>query len=227
MIQGAEGEGDPPPDDKGKGSGTDADKSGGTDTSKKSDDGKSDKTFTQDEVNALIARETDKAKRGRLDPSELGFQSKKELEEFIEQQKTTLESQKSEQEKALEEAKKQAAKEATETVLSTANQRLLLAEFKLMCMKHEVQYPDDAFEIAQKLELWKDVGIDDKGVVKGLDETFFDEFKKQKPYLFAKATGTRDIGAGASGGDSSDAAKQAELLRNYPQLRGKVPIPKQ
>jgi F0F1-type ATP synthase membrane subunit b/b' len=199
--------------------------SGGTDDATEGVDSGSDdgeKKFTQKEVNDLIAREVSKKTRGKFDPSELGYKSKKELEDAIAQAKTVTDEAKSEQEQALEKAKQDAAKEATDTVLSEANSRLIRAEFKLGAVEHKIAYPDDALAIARTMELWKEVSVDDEGTVQGLDDTFWDEFKKLKPHLVAApgaGAASADVGAGAGGGKKAEGEADSELREKYPYLK--------
>jgi F0F1-type ATP synthase membrane subunit b/b' len=184
----------------------------------------SDKTFTQDEVNALIARETAKAQRGKLDPSELGFQSGKELKDFLDAAKKSADEAKTDAERQLEEAKTNAAREAEQKVLSKANSRLVAAEFKVAAKDAGVVALDDALVLAQKMDIWQQVELegDDDVTVKGFDASFFEELKKAKPYLFAPDGGRgSDIGAGAGGGNAKvDKNSPEELRKRYSALPG-------
>lgn len=206
---------------------TEGESSGGTGGS--SDGGQSgEKTLTQSEVNAIVARETDKAKRGLLNPKELGFESGKEMKEFIDSAKALVEEQKSEGEKALAEAKKAGRDEAIAEILPSTQERILRAEFLMASMQHQVKLPNDAFVLAKTLEEWKGVEIDAEGVVTGLDDAFFEALKKDKPFLFGEPQGAGpapgDIGAGAQEGAGGtppgpvDPGRQTELRNSYPIL---------
>lgn len=220
-----EGEGTPPVE----GGSTEGASSGGTGTTPPPETGDG-KTLTQEEVNAIVARETDKAKRGKLDPKELGFESGKELKEFIDQAKQYVQDQKSEGEKALEDAKKAARDEARAEVLGPAKELVLQAEFKLAAMSQGVALPNDALILAQAIpDLWENVEISEEGVVTGFDDAFFKTLKEQKPFLFGQKEGATpppgDIGAGAQGGAGTqigdsrvDPARQTQLRQRYPIL---------
>lgn len=213
--------GDPPPDTSGAGTGADK-PDGGTDS------GGSDKTLTQDEVNRIVAREVAKAQRGKLDPTELGFESGKELREFLDKQKELAEQAKSESEKALEDAKKQATKDAEATVLSKANERITKSEFVVKASAAGVTSPADAYVIAKTMPIWTQVELVENGddvEVKGFDDAFFEELKKEKSFLFATAGGQQggDQGAGAPNNDRGGQGRLAEdkLLTNYPALKNR------
>lgn len=208
----------------GDGDGTDTDKSGGDGTD---DGGKgSEKTLSQDEVNRIVAREIAKAQRGKLDPKELGFESGKELKDFLDQQKQAADEAKTQAEKDLEEAKNTAREEAEKGVLAKANERLVRAEFVAEAAKAGVSAPADAYVLAKTMEIWTQVELveeNDDVTVKGFDEDFFKELKQAKPYLFAEeqgGAGGRDLGGGAGGGNRDDAkSKDDKLLTDYPALR--------
>jgi hypothetical protein len=216
-----EDQGDPDPD---AGDPTGGDKPDETGGDKPAD--KEEPKFTQQQVNDLLAREIGKKTRGKLDPSELGFASRKELEEFLSKAKEKTEAEKTDAEKAIEVASKAAADEATKTVLGEANSRLLLAEFKLGCAEFGIPKDRaiDAFNVVKNdPELWEGVAVSDKGVVEGLDEDFFESLEKSKPWFFQKdettdGGGSGDIGAGA-GGRGSKGNREAELKERYSALR--------
>lgn len=221
IIRGAEGS-----NDSGTGDGTSADNDGGTSADNDGGDNKGDKKdeklFTQDQLNAIAAREAEKAKRGKVDPKELGFDNAKEMKEYLDKAKEQADSQKSESEKALEEAVTKAKADAEAGVLSKANERVLRAEFLIAAVKAEVKLPNDAFVLAQTLEDWKSVEVSDDGNVTGLDEAFFETLKEAKPFLWGEdddGSGT-DIGAGATGAGKkgSVAAREEELKTKYPSL---------
>lgn len=216
------GTGDPPPDTSG--TGTDAGSSGGAATT----DAGGDKTLTQDQVNAIVAREVAKAQRGKLDPRELGFESGKELKEFLDKQKEAADQAKSESEKALEEAKQRATKDAEATILSKANERITKSEFVVKASAAGVTSPADAYVIAKTMPIWTQVELVENGddvEVKGFDDNFFEELKKEKPFLFATAGGQQgqDLGGGAPNNDRSGQGRLSEdkLLKDYPALKNR------
>lgn len=213
---GSDGEGDPPPE--------------GDDTGVEEPEGDSKpvdaRTFSQDEVNAIVAREVSQKTRGKLDPKEAGFKSAAELRDFLEKMREKDEASKSEDEKAREQAIKDAQDSAKREVLDKANRRLLKAEFTMAASTAGVQYIEDAFEIAQKLDIWNPEIDDEKETVSGFDDNFFTQLKELKPYLFGdvKPKGL-DIGAGAAGdGGASTKAqlREAELRKMYPVLDRKM-----
>lgn len=228
FIAGADGTEDTDSKDSSGGTDTD-DKSGGTDSDKsgEGDKDKDEKKFSQAELDSLISKSKSKALRGKLDPKELGFDSRKEMEDFIAAAKDKQTEDQTESERQLEEAKTKAREEAKQEVMKPAQRIALKAEFKLACADKNIprDRADDAFSIAQNLEEWKDVDIDDQGVVKGLDDTFFDALKESKPWLFkeegSEDKGSGDIGAGAGGGSrkSSETADETKMRETYPALR--------
>ena len=178
------------------------------------------KTFTQEEVNAIAARAADKAKRGKVDPKEFGFESQKDMKTAIDKMKQQEKDSQDEQTKALEEAKKEAADQARQEVLSVADQRILRAEFILAATKAEVAYPHDAFDLAKGLEAWSDVSVEDDHTVTGLDEALFEELKEKKPFLFKPEGegGAGDVDAGAGGRGKSEADEEAKARELFPAL---------
>jgi hypothetical protein len=190
-------------------------------------DGESEpKTFTQEQVNALMAKEVSKATRGKLDPKELGFESAKEAQEFLTKAKELTEQQKTEAEKELEARVKQARDEATAEVLGKAKQIALRAEFTVQATQAGVVDPEGAFILAQTQEDWKEIQVSDDGTVSGLDDAFFESLKEAKPYLFGMTPGQDGkppaprIDPGAGGASSDEAAQRAaELAKRYPALQ--------
>lgn len=217
-VRGAEG--DPPP---GSGNATAGDPAGGTvttTTDSTTNTTTPPRTFTQDEVNALLAREVDKAKRGKLDPSELGFGTKKELEEFLTEAKTRAEAAKTEQEKAIEAARKEGADAAKAELLPRVLELATKAEFKVRAVAAGVAADrvDKSYLLARALPEWEEVKIEGDTVL-GLDDNFFKALKTDSPFLFegASGNGSGDIGAGAGGGKNA-AAREAELRERYGAL---------
>jgi len=177
----------------------------------------------QDEVNAIVAREVAKAQRGKLDPKELGFESAKELKDFMDQAKQSMEAAKDESTKEFEAAVKEAREQARTEILAVANDRLIRAEFMLAAVNKGVRFGDDAYALAKTMEGWSSVEVSDEGKVSGLDDAFFEELKTQKPYLFEEPkTAIPDAGAGAHGAPGEKNSPQ-ELAAKYPALRGRVP----
>lgn len=216
------------------GDGTDGDSGdgGGAETASSDEDGDSktppgdgdsgteEKTFTQEEVNAILAREKSKATRGKVSPKDYGFDSQKDFDAWVKAQKDKQDKDKTEEEKKLADAIAAAEKQAEDKIMSKANARLIKSEFKVAARDAGIpkEALEDAYLLAQTLEDW-DVEVDDeKDVVVGLSADFFKELKKQKPFLFPESkTGSGDAGAGAGGGGrSKDAGSVQEI---YPALR--------
>lgn len=179
------------------------------------------KTFTQDQVNAIAAREAQKAARGKLDPKELGFDSAKDLKTFLDAQRQKETEAQTEEQKEFETKVKEAADEARNSVLSTANARLLKAEFILAANKHDLVHAEDGFLLAQHLDEWSGVEVKEDGEVVGFDDIFFTSLKEAKPFLFKQEEGdptngstSGDAGAGARGGTGKP-NREAELEKLY------------
>ena len=208
----------------GDGDATEGDDSDAT-SGDKGDGGTGDggqKMLSQEQVNDIIAREVAKAQRGKLDPKELGFESGKELKEFLETSKKAADDAKSEAEKTLEKAVKEAADEARSTVLAQANERLVAAEFKLAAAKVGITAPDDALVLAKTMPLWSQVELSEEdGNVKvsGFDEAFFKELKDAKPFLFTSTSANSDVGAGAGAGGGTNKNSPEHLSELFPALK--------
>lgn len=224
IIQGGAEDADDSDSDKGDATSGDAD--GGTSDDK--DDGKSgdEKMFTQDQLNAIVTRETQKATRGKLDPKELGFENAKDMKTWVDSMKKTADDAKTEDEKTREAAIEAAKREATDSVLSKANERILKAEFLLAAMDHGIRKEarSDAYLLAPTVDSFSAVEVSDDGKVTGFDDAFFEELKENKPYLFEPegddGDGSRgDIGAGRRGASKTDADKVADLRTTYPALQ--------
>lgn len=209
----------------------------GDDTSDDTDDGTSDDTddgssgdeakFTQKQVNAIAAREAKKAARGKLDPKELGFENGEELKTFLSEMKSRQEAEKTEAEKAQEQAIKDAKESTRAEVLSTANSRLIKAEFFVQAADAGIDKSAlaDAFLLAQNQEGWEEVTVSDDGVVGGITEEFFESFKEAKPFLFKQESDEeddddRDLGGGRGRSSGRGNDRDAELVQHFPALAG-------
>lgn len=208
------------------GDGTSTDNGDGTSTDTGGGKGSDDKVFTQEQLNAIVTRETQKATRGKLDPKELGFDSAKEMKDWIDGQKAKVDEAKTDDEKAREEAIEAAKKEAESGVLSKANARILKAEFLTAAVDHKIRKEarTDAYLLAPTLDSFEGVSVNDDGNVTGFDDAFFEELKEKKPYLFepegdaGAGAGRGDIGAGRRG-DAGEKDTDAELRAKYPALQ--------
>jgi hypothetical protein len=225
LIQGGAGtEGDPDPD--GDDPPGDDDQDPDVEDNDDESTGEDERKFSQKEVNAIVTREAQKAARGKLDPKELGFKDGKELKTFLETMKTKQEEEKTEAEKAHEQAIADAVQTARDEVLSTANQRLVRAEFLVAAAEAGIDKTarGDAFLLAQTMESWAQIEVDEEGKVSGFDEAFFTELKEAKPFLFAKEEeedeSERDLGGGRPRGKGKGNDKTADMVQKYPALSG-------
>lgn len=161
------------------GSGGGNDPAGGDDPSSGNGSGQEDKTFTQEQVNSMIAAE----KRKNLSSvyKGLGFESEEAAKEFIEKYKQEEEKNKSELVKAQEEAKKAQAEKAAET----ARAQDLQYKFDAMAEGCDAKAAEDVVVLA------KAKMSDDKDFAAALKEV-----KEQYPAMFGQTEGN----AGGTGG---------------------------
>lgn len=186
-----------------------------------------EKTFTQEEMNEILAKrlKREKEKQAELDEK---LRKLEEYEKAEEERKKAamseaerLKAEKEEAAKRAEEASEQ-AKQAQEK----ANQRIINTEIKSIARALNANDPNDVLALLDK----SNVEIDDEGNVKGIEDAV-KALKEAKPWMFKQV-----IGADASGG--SNPAKnpsanevsalekeledtKAAALKN-PRLAGKV-----
>lgn len=225
LIRGAQ---DDPASDEPAGDDTEVDDTDSDDTDDDSSGGedKGEKTFTQKDLDRILAKEKSKALRGKVDAKDLGFESAKDMKAFVDSMKEKAEADKSDAEKALEDAVNKARDEATVAAMVRAKSITLKAEFRVAAQEAGIPKDrlDDAYALAQNLEGWDDdVSIDDEGVVTGLDEDFFKNLEESKPWLFPSESegssgGSGDIGAGAGG--KGKLTSDEKLKAEYPALQG-------
>lgn len=169
----------------------------GSEDSSNDEDNKSEKTFTQSEVNRLMAKEKKEGKKSVL--KSLGFNSEKEAQNAFNLLKALTDSQKSEEEKAKENEGK-ASKEKED-----AEQRAMIAEAKLSCLTNGVNKDsiDDVLAIAM-LKV-----SDDKEL-----ENVIKDMKKDKRYSsFFTSNSSSGDGTGNPPGHSST-AKEGDKKTN-------------
>ena len=100
------------------------------------------------------------------------------------------------------------AETARQQALTTANDRLIKAAFVAEAAKHGVEYPEDAFLLADK----SNVAVDDSGNVSGVAETVKTLVDGKRLPLRNRAVASLDAGAGStSNGQRSTALNEAEL----------------
>jgi hypothetical protein len=143
------------------------------------------KTFTQEEVNKLLAERVARANKKLEKYADYDEVKTKltEFEKFEEERKKSemtvqerLEAEKAEADKKAHEAEERANK-----ALEQANKRLLKAEFRLLAKELGVRKDalDDAFVLADMTS----VEVDEDGNVQGVKEAL-ETLKKSKAYLF-------------------------------------------
>jgi hypothetical protein len=143
------------------------------------------KTFTQEEVNKLLAERVARANKKLEKYADYDEVKTKltEFEKFEEERKKSemtvqerLEAEKAEADKKAHEAEERANK-----ALEQANKRLLKAEFRLLAKELGVRKDalDDAFVLADMTS----VEVDEEGNVNGVKEAL-ETLKKSKAYLF-------------------------------------------
>ena len=100
------------------------------------------------------------------------------------------------------------AETARQQALTTANDRLIKAAFVAEAAKHGVEYPEDAFLLADK----SNVAVDDSGNVSGVAETVKTLVDGKRLPLRNRAIASLDAGAGStSNGQRFTALNEAEL----------------
>ena len=100
------------------------------------------------------------------------------------------------------------AETARQQALQTANDRLIKAAFVAEAAKHNIEYPEDAFLLADKTN----VAVDESGNVSGVAETVKTLVDGKRLPLRNRAVASLDAGAGStSNGQRFTALNEAEL----------------
>ena len=100
------------------------------------------------------------------------------------------------------------AETARQQALTTANDRLIKAAFVAEAAKHNIEYPEDAFLLADKTN----VAVDESGNVSGVAETVKTLVDGKRLPLRNRAVASLDAGAGStSNGQRFTALNEAEL----------------
>lgn len=179
-------------DDSGKGNGSD-------------DNKKQEKTFTQDQVSAMMAKEKNEGKRAVL--KSLGFGNEDEAKKAIGLYNALLQSQKTEEEKNAEELEK-AKKETDEYRL-----RAEIAESKAVCLENGVDKDciDDVLAIA-KTKVTENSNL----------EKVLSDMKKDKKYASFFGSKSKD----GTGNDPGHSGNSRTSAGDYGKsLAGRTPNP--
>ena len=156
-----------------------------------------EKTFTQEQVNGMMAKEKNEGKKSVL--KALGFGSEEEAKKAIQLYNAMIESQKSEEEKAKE------AFEKSDREKEEYRIRAEEAEFKALCLEYGVDkdYVSDILAIAK-------LRVDDK---KDMNKVL-SEMQKDKKYssFFQKQSEGTGSDPGHSGGSSSSTGDYGKKL---------------
>lgn len=170
-----------------------------------------EKTFSQAELDEIVAKRLARDRKGREDYDEVKAKLAA-LEQAEEERKKAAMTETERLAAELEEARKKAqeAEEAKSAALTSANQRLINAEFKTLA--REANIPAERLEAALKLAELSEVTVDDYGNVIGAKEAV-DALVAAHGYLVEKAQ-PKPIGSPSGGnGDPQDKTKE-QLLKD-------------
>lgn len=193
-------------DDKGGGNG--ADGSNGAD----------DKTFTQAELDRILADRLERERKKFADYDEL----KTKLSEFeqaeAERQKAAMtEQERLAAEKAEAERKAQEAEDRAAQALKSANERLIKAEFMLKARKANIR--EDALEDAFKLADISGVTVGDDGATSGVDEVVSALVASKSFLLEVKTAQPKIIGDNGGPGTDDDVKTLEQQLEDAKKKR--------
>ena len=194
--------------------------------------GEGSRTFTQEQLDAIVQERLKKATQGRVSLEEFGLKSKEELTKLLEAQKAAEEQAKSEQEKAIEEARSSGRKEAENEIMGRANARLIRSEFIAAAKDRNVVDPGALYLIAKGEDKLSALTVSDADEVEGFDDAFWEDLLKDRPYLVTAPGGGQtpppgqqgqrqtpgDANAGSQGGTKVPDDRRAELAKRYPAL---------
>lgn len=192
-------------------------------------DGGTTKTFTQDELDRIVQERLSRATRGKLEPTDFGFQTKAELEAALKVAKDADDAKKTEQDKAVEAARSEGRKEAETELMGRASARLVRSEFILQAKDRNVVDPNAAYLLAKAEERFQGVAVKDDDSVEGMDDTFWEDLLKDRSYLIKvvaaegggddkKPPGNANAGTGTGGRKTPPDDRQEELKKRYPSL---------
>ena len=159
-------------------------------------------TLDVNELAAELQRTRDALKAANNEAA----QRRKKLDEYERAEQTRKDAELSEMDKLNKRLAE--AETARQQALTTANDRLIKAAFVAEAAKHGVEYPEDAFLLADK----SNVAVDDSGNVIGVAETVKSLVDGKRLPLRSRAIASLDAGAGStSNGQRSTALNEAEL----------------
>ena len=153
-----------------------------------------------------LAAELQRARDALRAANNEAAQRRKKLDEYEKAEQTRKDAELSEMDKLNKRLAE--AETARQQALTTANDRLIKAAFVAEAAKHGVEYPEDAFLLADK----SNVAVDDSGNVSGVAETVKSLVDGKRLPLRSRAIASLDAGAGStSNGQRSTALNEAEL----------------
>ena len=159
-------------------------------------------TLDVNELAAKLQQARDALKVANFEAAQRRFK----LDEYEKAEKDRADAQLSEMDKLNKRLAE--AETARQQALQTANDRLIKAAFVAEAAKHGVEYPEDAFLLADK----SNVAVDDSGNVIGVAETVKTLVDGKRLPLRNRAVASLDAGAGStSNGQRFTALNEAEL----------------
>lgn len=185
-------------------------------------DPKPEKTFTQAELNALIADRLDRQAKKYADYDEL----KTKLTALEQAEEERKKAQMSEQDR-LQAERDEALRKVSDVEASVsakvtaANQRLISAEFRTLA--REANVPADRIAAALKLADLSEANVDDEGNVSGVKEAV-EALVSANPYLVAQAQ-PNPIGNPAPSGEGKRDKTKEQALADMAEKVRKNPTP--
>ena len=159
-------------------------------------------TLDVNELAAKLQQARDALKVANFEAAQRRFK----LDEYEKAEKDRADAQLSEMDKLNKRLAE--AETARQQALQTANDRLIKAAFVAEAAKHNIEYPEDAFLLADKTN----VAVDESGNVSGVAETVKTLVDGKRLPLRNRAIASLDAGAGStSNGQRFTALNEAEL----------------
>ena len=159
-------------------------------------------TLDVNELAAKLQQARDALKVANFEAAQRRFK----LDEYEKAEKDRADAQLSEMDKLNKRLAE--AETARQQALQTANDRLIKAAFVAEAAKHNIEYPEDAFLLADKTN----VAVDESGNVSGVAETVKTLVDGKRLPLRNRAVASLDAGAGStSNGQRFTALNEAEL----------------